>query len=151
MIVSILAGIALSVGYLIYALSAAAPALDDLGSWAIAILVFIGIGIATIIVIMIIFHIALSISITIKEGDCDDKQAERILDSTMLEDEREKLIDLKSMRVGYSFMGIAFVAALVALALGASPVLALHILLASCLVGNLIGGCVSVYYYERGV
>ena len=151
MIVSMSIGIVLCIGYAVYALSEAAPAPDDLSSWALAMLVFIGIGIVAVIIVMILFQIALSISIAIREKECDEKHVERVLNSTMLEDEREKLIDLRSSRVSQTIAGAGFIAFLVVLAFGAPVISALHVILASALVGSFLGGFVSIYHYEKGI
>ena len=144
-------GVLLAAAYIIYALSDSSPAPDDLKSWAAAMLVFIGIGVAAAIVIQIIFHIALSIGIAVKEREQDEKTVERIIASTVVEDERDKLISLKSAHIGYIFAGLGFVAALVALAFGTQFVTALHILFGTFSSGSLVEGIVSVYFYERGI
>ena len=150
-IASMIMGVLLAAAYIIYALSDSSPAPDDLKSWATAMLVFIGIGVAAVIVIQIIFHIALSIGIAVKEQGKDDKTMERIIASIVVEDERDKLISLKSSHIGSVFAGIGFVAALVALTFGTSVVTALHILFGMFSVGSLAEGIVSVYFYERGI
>ena len=150
-IAAISTGILLAVAYVIYALSEHSPATEDLKSWAIAMLVFIGIGVAAVIVVQIIFHIALSIGIAVKEQGQDDKTVERIIASTVVEDERDKLISLKSSHIGYIFAGLGFVAALVALAFGTQFMTALHIMFGTFSGGGIAEGIVSVYFYERGI
>ena len=114
-------------------------------------LVFIGIGIAAVIVIQIIFHIVTAIGIAIKEQEHDDKEIERHLLSLVVEDERDKLISLKSTHIGYVFVGIGFVVALAELALGMSSVVALHTLLGAFSVGSIAEGIASICFYEKGV
>jgi low affinity Fe/Cu permease len=150
-ITSVVAGILLIAAYIIYASGSNAPAPEDLKAWATAMLVFIGIGVAAIIVIQIVFHIALAIGIAIKEQERDGKKIERILESSMAEDEREKLIGLKSSRVGYICAGAGAMAMLIALATGVSAVLALQLLFGSFAAGSVVEGIVSVYFYEKGV
>jgi hypothetical protein len=150
-IASIIAGLILIAAYAIYALGTAAPASEDLKGWAIAMLGFIGISVAVAVVIQILFHIALAIGIAVKERQCEDKEVERIISSTVVEDERDKFISLKSSRIGYICAGIGFVIALVALAFGIASVVALHILFGIFAAGSIIEGIVSVYYYEKGV
>lgn len=151
MIAGIAAEILLIIAYLVYVFSGRAPAPDDIKSWAAAILIFIGAGVAVMIVIQILFRIALAIGISVKEKDCDGKKIDRIIKSSMLEDERDKLIDLKSSHIGHVFAGTGFIAALFSLAFGCTVVVALHILLAAFAAGALTGGCASVYHYEKGV
>jgi hypothetical protein len=148
-------GILLLVAYVVYALGNASPAPEDLKLWAIALLVYIGACIVAGIVIQILFHIALAVGIsvkkTVKGNVCDDKNVERIIKSSMVEDERDKLIDLKSSRIGYILAGFGFVAGLIALAMGVSAVIALHIMAGTFAVGSIIEGFMSVYLNERGV
>jgi len=150
-IASIAAGAALAAAYCAYALGGRSPAPEDLKAWAVAMLVFIGIGVAAVIVIQVLFYIAFSVGVAAKERDQDDKTVERIIASTVAEDERDKRIGLKSARVGYVVAGAGFIAGLAALALGASAVAALHILFGTLAAGSIAEGIVSVYYYERGV
>lgn len=150
-ITSVVAGVLLNIAYIIYALGEHSPAPDNLKSWAIAMLVFIGIGIAAVIVIQIIFHIVTAIGIAIKEQEHDDKEIERHLLSLVVEDERDKLISLKSTHIGYVFVGIGFVVALAELALGMSSVVALHTLLGAFSVGSIAEGIASICFYEKGV
>jgi len=144
-------GVLLLVAYAIYALGDAAPAPGDLKSWALAILIYIGACIIVGIVIQIFFHIALAIGVSVKEKEHDDEKVGRIIKSSMLEDEREKLISLKSSHIGYAFAGFGFVAGLIALAFGISTVIVLHIMAGSFAAGSIIEGCVIVYLNERGV
>ncbi|MCL2066217.1 MAG: hypothetical protein FWG99_01980 [Treponema sp.] len=150
-IVSMTIGILSFTAYLIYALSGKAPAPEALKSWATAMLVFIGISVAVQIVVQILFHIGLAIGITIKEKEHDDKKVERIMSVTMLEDEREKLISLKSAKFGYICAGFGFIAALVTLVLGMSTLFALHIMGGSFAAGSLAEGSASVYFNEKGI
>ena len=156
-IASIVAAAALLAGYIAYALSSKAPAPGDLRSWAVAMLVFIGISVVVMVVLQIIFHIAFAIGIAVKEGiavidgERDEKKLRRIFDSETVEDERDKLVGLKSVRIGYSIAGAGFIAALIALLLDQSALCALHIVFGSFFVGSAAEGVVSVYHYERGV
>ena len=150
-IISMCVGILLMIVYIFYALSDASPKPEDLKSWALAILIYIGACIVVVIVIQILFHIAFTVGIAVKEKSNDDKMAERIIKSSMVEDERDRLIGLKSMRIGYSFAGFGFVAGLIALAMGIPTVAVLHIMTGGFAVGSIIEGVLSVYFNERGV
>jgi ABC-type multidrug transport system permease subunit len=150
-ITSIAAGVILTAAYIIYALGERSPAPDDLKSWAVAMLAFIGIGVAAVIVTQILFHIAFAIGIAVRENERDDKEIERILSASTREDEREKLINLKSSRVGHICAGVGFIAALVALAFGWSAVTALHIMFSASVIGSVAEGIVGVYFFEKGV
>jgi hypothetical protein len=154
-IVSVLTGILVLAAYCIYAFGMALPAPDDLKFWATTILIFIGIGIAASIVIQIVFHILLSIAIAVKKqvssGKCDDKETEKAIELEMVEDEMDKMIGLKSMRVSFAIAGIGFIAALVFLVLNFSAAVMLNILFFSFSIGAIIEGITQLYFYRKGV
>ena len=144
-------GIVMLIAYLVYALGAKAPLLDDIKAWALLMLIFIGIGIVVIIVFQVLFHILYSIGIAIKQRNKGDERIERIISATVTEDERDKRISLTSMRIGYSISGIGVLLSLVALALGFSTVIVIHILFGLIFVGNFAEGIASVFYHEKGI
>ena len=148
---SMIAGIALYAAYIVYSLSRNAPEPDNLRSWAKVMLVFIGIGVVLVVIIQILFHVIAAIGIAVKERDFKGKKIDRIISSSMVEDERDKLISLKSAHIGYIAAGIGYVAALAALALGVEALYALHILFGSFGAASLIEGTLSIIYYEKGV
>lgn len=150
-IVSMIAGSIVLIAYFIYTLSEYAPDSENLKSWAITILVFIGIGIAGLIVVQILFHVGFAIGVAIKEQSIEDKEIERMMEASMIEDERDKLINLKAAHIGYTCAGLGLAVTLTLLAFGGSVIFALHILLGAFSIGSLIEGAVSVYLYERGV
>lgn len=157
-VVSILTGVLLMAAYWIYAinkLQSGTVDADDLKFWATTMLIFIGIGIVAVIVIQIIFHILLSIAMAVKEqvqtGKTDEKEIEKALELDMVEDEMDKLIDLKSMRVSFAIAGAGFVAALVSLVLDFSPAVMLNIIFASFYIGSLVEGVTQLYYYKKGI
>lgn len=157
-IVSIMSGIVLLAAYCLYTIGNFQKGLiapGDIKFWAITILVFIGIGIVAFIVIQIVFHIILSISIAVSkaviEGNYDDKEIEKAINLDMIEDEMDKLIELKSLRFGFSVAGFGFVAGLVALVLNYSAVVMLNILFISFSVGSILEGFVKIFYYRRGL
>ena len=150
-VLSMFSGVLMVIAYIIYALGGSAPEPGNVKSWALAMLIFIGIGVILAIVIEIFFHIALSIVVSVKENEGDSKKVERVIKSSMLEDERDKLIGLKSARLGYVCAGAGFIAALVLLAFGVQAVAALHTIFASFAAGSLAEGIMGVYYHEKGV
>ena len=150
-IASMLAGVLMMIAYVIYALGPSSPAPGDLKSWAIAMLIFIGISVAAVIVVQVLFHIATAIGIAVKEQERDRDELDRSFSSLTVEDERDKLISLKSSHISSIVAGIGFVGALVGLACGASAVVALHVIFGSCAVSSLAEGVASVFFYERGV
>jgi hypothetical protein len=157
-VVSIVSIALVLVGYCIYAFdrySSGVVAPGNLKFWAGVILIFIGIGIAATIVIQIVFHILISISLAVKkkiqDETIDEKEIEKSIDSEMVEDEMDKLINLKSNRIGFIFAGIGFVAALVSLVLNYSPVVMLNIMFISFSAGSLLEGFVQLYFYRKGI
>jgi hypothetical protein len=157
-IVSTVTGILVLTSYCIYALGqyqSGAVAVGDLKFWAITMLKFIGIGIAASIVIQIVFHILLSISIAVKKAahgeNIEDKEIEKSINAEIIEDEMDKLIELKSMRIGFIFAGIGFIAALVSLVFNYSPVVMLNILFVSFSVGAIFEGFAQMFFYRKGI
>jgi hypothetical protein len=128
---------------------------DDLKNWAQLMLIFIGVGIAATIVIQIIFHILLSISIAIKEniknGGCADQEIENRIQLEIVEDEMDKLIELKALRVGVIVAGVGFVISLIILVLGYPPMFMLNTVFISFSFGNILEGFTKLYYYKRGI
>jgi len=158
-IMMLLVGIVATVIYIMFALGAKAPATADISAWAILILKFIGIGIGATIVLQIIFHMAYSIGVSVKEGikkemngeELDDKEIERHINATVVEDEMDKAVASKASHFGSSCVGIGFIIALFVLANGLPIIWALHIQLGAVVAGGLLEGVVSIFLYERGV
>jgi hypothetical protein len=157
-VTSIVSAAAIMAAYFIYTLGkyqAGVIADGNLKFWATTILVFIGIGIAASIVIQIVFHILLSISIAVKQKmqdvDCDDKEIEKSIGAEMVEDEMDKLIELKSTRFGFYLSGIGYVLALLSLVFNFSPAVMLNILFVSFFAGPIISSIAQLYYYRSGV
>jgi hypothetical protein len=157
-IVSIATGIILLAAYCFYAFgqyqSGVIPP-GDLKFWARTILVFIGIGIAASIIIQIVFHILLSVAIAVQkkmqDDKCEDKEIEKSIGAEMVEDEMDKLIELKATRVGFIAAGIGFVTALLALVFNYSTVVMLNILFVSFSGGALLEGFAQLYFYRKGI
>jgi len=157
-VVTVLTGILILIAYCIYAfgkVNAGVESAEDLKFWAFAMLLFIGIGIVANIIIQIVFHILLSIGIAIKEqiqnGSVNDDEIEKTLELDMVEDEMDKLIGLKSMRIGFVVAGIGFVSGLISLAMDYSPAVMINIIFISFNVGSILEGITQIYYYRKGV
>jgi len=148
--VSIITGIVITIIYIFRAMGQNAPPLDDMKEWATTIIIFIGIGIALQILVQICFHITMAIAIAAKEQNNDDKEVGRIISSTVLEDEREKSIQLKVSRYGYIIAGIGFICALISLILELPFLFAIHIILGSFALASFIESIISICFYERG-
>ena len=157
-ITAIISGVVVLGVYLFYAFGRYQSGLlapDDLKNWAQLILIFIGVGIAATIVIQIIFHVMLSISIAIKEniknGGCADHEIENKIQLEIVEDEMDKLIELKSLRVGVIVAGVGFVISLIILVLSYPPMFMLNTVFISFSFGNILEGFTKLYYYKRGI
>lgn len=156
-IASLVSGFIVLVIYCIYAyikVLKGVVSFDNINFWAVTMLIFIAIGIVSTIIIQICFHILFAIGISIKskiEGDSiDDEKIKKIFKVETIEDERDKLVELKSERIGYAFGGIGFVVSLFVLAFDGLPSLMLNIMFLSFLVGNLLEGFAQLYHYKKG-
>ena len=156
--VSVSTGILILAAYCIYAFGrglpeTAAPA--DLKFWATTMLIFIGIGVVASIVIQILFHIILSVSIAVGKqvstGKCDEKEVEKTIERETVEDEMDKLIGLKSMRISFAVAGAGFIAALASLVLSFPAAVMLNILFLSFNAGAIAEGIAQLYFYRKGV
>lgn len=125
-------------------------AADDLKSWDLMTLAFIGIGVAAAVVTRIFFHILLSMGIAVKRRYLDDRAIGKVVEAEITEDEMDKLIELKSMKAGFSASGMGFVAALTTLAFDLPGSVMLNVLFLSFQLGALTERALSIYYY-RGV
>ncbi|NLT11979.1 MAG: hypothetical protein GXY06_06185 [Clostridiaceae bacterium] len=157
-IVSILVGIVVLASYCFYVygkVKAGVAESDNIKFWAGAMLIFVGIGIISSIIIQIVFHILLSMSMAVREqiatGQSDGKKIEKMIASEMVTDEMDKLVELKSLRVGFAIAGVGFMTALIFAYLGHSPAVMLNIMFVSFSVGSIIEGFSTIFYYRRGV
>jgi uncharacterized membrane protein len=153
-IVSLAEGILLLAAYCIYVfgkVNAGAVAPDDLHFFAVTMLWFIGIGVVAGIVIQIVFHILLSVAVAVREREKDEKVIEARISAEMVEDERDKMIDLKSVRISFAVAMAGFIAGLVLLALNGSAALMLNILFGSIWLGIIAEGVAKLAYYRIGM
>ena len=153
-ITSLVSGLLVLVSYAIYAfVKLGSDSFDpnNLEFWAITMLIFIGIGIVATIIIQIVFHILMAITIAIKEREKDEAVITKTIEAEMVEDERDKLIELKSSRIGFAFVGFGFVLGLIFLAFGYSAALMVNILFLSYSIGSLCEGLGSLHYYRKGL
>ncbi|MDR0309170.1 MAG: hypothetical protein LBH88_00205 [Candidatus Methanoplasma sp.] len=129
----LIAGIVMLVAYILYTHSNA-PELDDLKGWAVLIFVIIAASIAAKIVIRLIFRIVFSVKIAEES-----------------EERTRKLIDLKAAKVAHMISVFGLPIMLIALALGASVVGSLHLLLLVFLVAVMGEDILKVLWNERGI
>ena len=155
-LVSVFTSTLLLLAYCLYAFGKAGMNhADDLQFWAKTILIFIGIGIVALIVIQIVFHILMAIGKAVqqkmKDETIDDKEIEKSLEREMVEDEMDKLIELKANQIGYAFVGFGFVAGLIAVAFGATAVALINVLFFSAWLGSFVEALMQIRYYRRGI
>ena len=165
-ITRILSGTVLLIIYLLQVTSryqTGVLAMNELQPLVQLMLVFIGIGIGVTIAVEIVFHILYSIGIAVKESvkaeSCNSKEVEKDIEKNiennikqeMVEDEMAKMIDLKSLRVGYVTTGIGFIASLIILVLGYPVFLMVNILFGSFFIAGIFEGLARIFYYIKGV
>ncbi len=93
------------------------------------------------IVVNIIAHIAINIIYAIITNEAN---------SNPVVDERDKLIELRALRVAYYVFGAGFVLSMISLALGQPPFIAFIIIIFSCAIASLSEGFVQLFLYRRG-
>lgn len=148
--VSLLASIAILISYCISVYNDISKGLtleNDATFWAKKMLIFIAIGVAINIISFIVFHILLSVNLSVK----DSKEINRKLELEMVEDEMDKLIELKSLRVGYIIASTGFILGLILLAFNTSIAIVLNILFLSFFVGAIAEGISNLFFYFRGI
>ena len=153
-VISMVMGVLILAVYCIYTFTrvgTGAVDFNNLKFFALTMMIFIGIGIVAMIILQILFHIALSVSIAVKEDCKDDKKIEKAIEATVIEDEMDKLIELKSGKIGFALTGAGFIAGLITLLFSCPPAVMLNILFLSFGAGSLAGGAMSIYYYRKGV
>ena len=153
-ITSIVVGIALLTAYCIYVIgkvNAGAAGPEDVKFFAVTMLVFIGAAIAVEIVVQIVFHILFSVSVVVRERDQDEEGIANAVNAAVVEDERDKIIDLKSLRISVICCGIGFITGLILLAYGQSVVWMLNVMFIACSLGSIGEGVAKLIYYRAGV
>lgn len=156
--VTILVGFLVLISYLIFIFTKHQnDSLDvnNLKFWATTMLIFIGIGVIATIITQILFHIFYSIGYAVKEKiknpEISDKDIEKSIKSHMVTDEMDKIVELKSMRIGFVFAGVGFVLSLVLLLLDYSAAVMMNSIFISFNLGSLFEGFMQLYYYKRGI
>ena len=153
-IVMITQGIAILAAYCIYVagkMQQGAAGVEDIKFFAVAMLVFLGISIAVTIAVQVIFHILLSVSIAVREREKEEKAIESAINAEMVEDERDRIIELKSARITMIVTMAGFVVGLIMLALDYQPAVMLNILFIAANLGAIGEGVGKLIYYRAGV
>lgn len=152
--VSLLASIAILISYCISVYNDISKGLtfeNDATFWAKKMLIFIAIGVAINIISFIVFHILLSVNLSVKDSMKDSKEINRKLELEMVEDEMDKLIELKSLHVGYIIASTGFILGLILLAFNTSISIVLNMLFLSFFIGAIAEGLTNLFFYFRGV
>lgn len=125
-----------------------------LRDWAVIMMIFIGVMVMTSIILQVLFHIFLSVGIAAREAIRDHDVAEETIDNAikgeLIEDERDKLISLKSRQAGCIASGIGFFAGLVSLLFNAQPTLMLNILFSAFFLGSIAEGVTHLALTRKG-
>lgn len=109
----------------------------DFSTWGIVFLIFIGVSVVARIIIMIIFHIINAIAT--REEDVP------------AEDERDKLIKLKSTRNSYYVFTSGFTMSIIALALGMPVYWLFIVFVITGLISEIVDNSSQIYYYRKGI
>lgn len=110
---------------------------DGMQAWARAVLWLIGYSIAIAIAITIVFTI-FYVVVTGEKKPSD------------LRDERDRMIEHRGARIGSALTATGMVAAIVDLAIGASPLHAFTVLLIGCSVSEISKSIFKIFCYRRG-
>ena len=126
----------------------------DLRPWVITMLTFIGITILAQIIIQIVFHVLLSIGISVKEAvkrqNPEGSEIEEALKSELVEDERDKMIELKSLRASSVTMTAGLILGLVSIILGYTPAVMLNLFYGTFFIGTIAEGVLNLILYRKG-
>lgn len=105
---------------------------------AVTMLIVIGASIILRIINLIIFSI-ITVIITRDESEIE------------AEDERDKLFGYKSERVSQIIAGVGFLAGLITLAFGLTPVIMVNILFYTFIAGDIVASIVKISMYRKGM
>jgi hypothetical protein len=111
--------------------------INNLRFWGKTFIILIPVA----IVVQIIIHIAFAIINKIVTNE----------DIPTIDDERDKLIELKSIRISHWIFTLGFMLAMGSQAIGMQPWVMFITLIASGLLSSIISEAVKIYYYRKGV
>ena len=111
--------------------------LNDFRFWGKSFLIFIPVAIVAQIIIQIGF--AIYISATSRE------------EIDPIEDERDKLIELKAIKISHYLFIIGFMLAMGSLALGMQPWVMFVVLISSGFIASVVNEITRLYFYRKGV
>lgn len=112
--------------------------LNDFKFWGTSFIILIPVAIGIQIVIQIIFAIITHI---LNKGEEIDP----------IDDERDKLIELKAIKVSHYLFILGFVLAMGTLAMGMQPWVMFVVLISSGFTASMVNEILRLYYYRKGV
>ena len=122
--------------------------------WAVTMLTFIGVAAIAAIIIQIIFHVTLSIGVSVKEAiksaDPESAEIEEALKGALVEDERDKLIELKSSKANSVTLSAGLMLGLVSIVLGFPLAVMLNLIYGAFFIGTIAEGIVNLILYRKG-
>jgi len=127
---------------------------SELTPWAITMLTFIGIAAIAAIIIQIVFNIILSIGISVQEAvkqqDPEDAAIEEALKGALVEDERDKLLELKYSKANSVTLSAGLMLGLTSIVIGFPPAVMLNLIYGAFFVGTIVEGIVNLILYRKG-
>ena len=111
--------------------------LNDFSFWGKSFLILIPVAVVTQIIIQIVF--AIYIHATSKE------------EIDPIDDERDKLIELKAIKISHYIFIVGFMLAMGSLALGWRPWVMFVILISSGFIASTVNEIARLYFYRKGV
>lgn len=123
-------------------LAGIADTTDVFRFWAITILIFIPISIVARIIIMIIFSIINAVVQTAKGEEIEDVD---------IVDERDKLIELKTMRISLIVFALGFILALVTQVTQMSNHMFFITIIIFGVISEVVSDTTTIIYYRKGV
>jgi hypothetical protein len=140
-LISLISSVLIMIFYALYVynrqISGNPDILNDFRFWGKSFLIFIPVAIVAQIIIQIGF--AIYISATSKE------------EIDPIEDERDKLIELKAIKISHYLFIIGFMLAMGSLALGMQPWVMFVVLISSGFVASVVNEITRLYFYRKGV
>ncbi len=128
---------------------------SSLRQWAVMMLIFIGVMVLASIVLQVVFHIFLSVGVAAREAirdhNVDEETIGEAVKGEFIEDERDKLISLKSRQASCITSGVGFFFGLISLLFDAPPALMLNIIFSAAFLGSVTEGITHLVLTRKGV
>ncbi len=71
--------------------------------------------------------------------------------TSSLIDERDKLIELRTLRIAYYIIFVGFITTMIALAMGQSIFISIHFLLSFTVIAGIVESLMQIFFYRRGI